>query len=70
MSKSTEEEMVSIQAELMERLKLKRQLGNYEEKKRKESWRNDMTSSKTRGERNGEQKKQTPKGTERTHCSD
>ncbi|MEP9407338.1 hypothetical protein ABKP09_13535 [Peribacillus frigoritolerans] len=48
MSKSTEEEMISIHAELMELLNLKRQLGNYEEKKRELEERYDQLQNKQR----------------------
>ncbi|MGY3315765.1 hypothetical protein ACV242_004261 [Peribacillus simplex] len=48
MSKSTEEEMVSIHAELIELLNLKRQLENYEEKKRELEERYDQLQNKQR----------------------
>lgn len=48
MSKSTEEEMISIHAELMELLKLKRQLGNYEEKRKELEDRYDQLQNKQR----------------------
>lgn len=47
MSKSTEQEMASIH-ELMELLSLKRQLGNYEEKRRELEERYDQLQNKQR----------------------
>ncbi|MGG4265797.1 hypothetical protein [Peribacillus simplex] len=48
MSKSTEQEMALIHAELMELLNLKRQLGNYEEKRRELEERYDQLQNKQR----------------------
>ncbi|MGE1103413.1 hypothetical protein [Peribacillus simplex] len=48
MSKSTEQELASIHAELMELLSLKRQLGNYEEKRRELEKRYDQLQNKQR----------------------